>query len=429
MTLLKKLINFTRDIWNILGIALLMFVVIEAGFFLSFFIRRAWHSPAPEFRIQADTYADSSWAAKYYKEIEGIGRLRYRSYVGWRRESYNGEYITINSDGLRKTINISSSEDAGSAMKVFMFGGSTMWGYGTPDDLTIPSTLGREVKNKGINCEIINFGQYAYVSTQGVLELMLQLQKGNIPDAVIFYDGVNDTFGAFQSNVPGLPHSEAYREKEFNISEKSDLEIVAAQTAIRKLSIVRALNGVLKKTGLRRDIFQPIPPKYEKPISDRGALAHAVAETYINNIRLVQALSKTYNFACLFYLQPTIFQKQHLTEYERQSIELDFNYPGMKELYLDAYASIRQLSASLSDDIAFHDMSLIFSDVHEPIFVDFNHVGEKGNSVIAKRMAEDFLPLVRANRNHPINGQAMLTPAPTHTAKNLQTKNGQLSRR
>ncbi|MGH9845631.1 MAG: hypothetical protein ACREEM_43540, partial [Blastocatellia bacterium] len=164
-------------------------------------------------------------------------------------------------------------------------------------------------------------------------------------------------------------------------------------------------------------------------ISDRAALAHAVAETYINNISLVHALSKTYNFTCLFYLQPMIYQKQHLTEYELRSIELDSNYPGMKELYLDAYASIRQLSTRLSDDIAFHDMSLIFSDVHEPIFVDFNHVGEKGNNAIARRMAEDFVPLARANRNHPINGQARLTPAPAHSEKNLRTNNGQLSKR
>ena len=252
-------------------------------------------------------------------------------------------------------------------MKVFMFGGSTMWGLGAGDDFTIPSIFAREANNKGISCEVANFGQYAFVSTQGVIELMLQLQKGNIPDVVIFYDGVNDTFSAFQLGVPGLPHEEIYREKEFGLLdlERRELKTLAVQSAIRELSTVRFLNGVLKKFGLRHDNIQSIPLEYEKPISDKRALAVAVVETYFNNVKMVQALSESYGFKCLFYWQPVIYLKQHLTEYERKALELDFNYPGMKEFYLDTYAVLQQRATSLRNDIAFHDISSIFSDVQE----------------------------------------------------------------
>src|SRR5262245_2132295 len=201
MTVLKKFLKTIRDIWMILGIVLAMSVLLEAGVSLAFYIRSFWHPPALNFRSKADTYSDPSLASRYYKEIDEIekGRsLRWKSYVYWRRMPRHGDYINIDSDGLRRTNGVTESGDSEGKMKVFMFGGSTMWGLGAGDDFTIPSIFTREAKNKGINCEVVNFGQYAYVSTQGVIELVLQLQKGNIPDAVIFYDGVNDTFGAFQ---------------------------------------------------------------------------------------------------------------------------------------------------------------------------------------------------------------------------------------
>jgi len=413
VTLLKRIIKVARDVWMILGIALIMFVALEAVISLGFYIRGFWHPPAANFRIKADTYSDSAWASKYYQEIEEIekGRtLRWQSYVYWRRTPRRGEYINIGPDGLRKTISVSMTEGATPPIKVFMFGGSTMWGLGAGDDSTIPSIFAEEAKNKGINCEVVNFGQYAYVSTQEVIELTLQLQKGNIPDVVIFYDGVNDTFGGFQLSVPGLPHDEIRREKEFCLLERKELQTLAAQSAIRQLSTVRFLHGVLEKSGLRRDNVQPIHLEYEKAISDKSSLAHAVVETYLNNIKLVQTLSQSYGFASLFYWQPVIYTKRHLTEYERQSLELDVNYPGLKEFYLDTYDILRRRSAGLNNNIAFNDISSIFSDIREPIFVDFNHTGEKGNRLIAKRMAQDFARLLsdRGVNNYPVGTLSML---------------------
>ena len=397
MTVLKKLTKFARAIWMVLGIALAMFVALEGVVWLGFYIRGFWHPPAANFRIKADTYSDSEWATKYYKEIDEVekGRtLRWQSYVYWRRTPRRGQYINIGADGLRKTINASTSEGASPPIKVFMFGGSTMWELGAGDDSTIPSIFADETKNKGIKCEVVNFGQYAYVSTQEVIELTLQLQKGNIPDVVIFFDGVNDTFSGFQLSASGLPHDEIRREKEFCLLERKELQTLAAQSAIHQLSIMRFLHGVLQKSGLRRDLAQPVSLEYEKAISDRGSLANAVVETYLNNIKLVQALSQSYGFTPLFYWQPVIYTKQYLTEYERQSLELDVHYPGMKEFYQETYAALRQSSGGLNTNIAFHDISSIFSDIREPIFVDFNHMGRKGNSLIANRMAQDFLHLI-----------------------------------
>ncbi len=394
LVIVKKLIKFARDTWIILGIALLMLVAIEACFLLAFYMRSFWHPPYADYRIKADTYSDTSWVASYVQEHEQLGNPRWKSYVYWRRPPYSGKYINTDSDGIRKTYNPPAPEGASSRLKIFMFGGSTMFGSGEKDDSTIPSIFAREARREGINCEVVNYGQEAYVSTQEVIELMLRLQKGDIPDVVIFYDGVNDTFGPFQLGVAGLPHNEFNREKEFNLLEKRSLVILSAQSAIKHFYTVRFLNGALKKLGLHHETTQLIPLEYEKQTSDKAALARAAVETYLSNIRLIHALSKAYGFKCLFYWQPTIYQKKQLTEYERKAMEVENKYTGIQEFYMNTYTYMQQRTAGMKTEIAFHDISSIFSNVHEPIYIDLWHLGERGNSLIARRMLEDLVRLL-----------------------------------
>jgi lysophospholipase L1-like esterase len=388
----QKFARGIRDAWLIFGIALLMFAIIEAVFSLALAARSLWHPPSANFRSEADTYADHAWSAQYYKELDAFERthtMRWRPYVYWRRPPYHGSYINITSDGLRHTTHVPVLAGATRPTKVFMFGGSTMWGLGADDSSTIPSLVAKEINKSGEPYDVVNFGQYAYVSTQGVIELLLQLQRGNIPDVVIFYDGVNDTFGAFQLGVPGFPYEEFTREKAFNLPLKT-LATVTAQRAVGQLGITRVVNGFLERAGLRRDHVQTVPLEYDKPWRDKEALADAVAETYMNNIKLVQALAESYGFTALFYWQPVIYLKAHLTDYERDSLEREANYPGMKEFYLETYAALKRRAARMTHDTAFHDISAMLHDVRDPIYVDFNHMGERGNRLIANRIAHDL---------------------------------------
>lgn len=139
--------------------------------------------------------------------------------------------------------------------------------------------------------------------------------------------------------------------------------------------------------------FRPL--EHATLISDKKLLAQSVVDTYVNNVKLVKALSESYGFKCLFYWQPVVYQKQHLTDYERYAIQLEYNFPGMKEFYEDTYSCMHKRAESLEKDVAFHDISSIFNEVREPLYIDYCHVSENGNSRIAQRMAEDFARLVR----------------------------------
>jgi hypothetical protein len=59
--------------------------------------------------------------------------------------------------------------------------------------------------------------------------------------------------------------------------------------------------------------------------------------------------------------------------------------------------------SGLSEEREYHfsDLSLLFSERREALFIDWCHVGEAGNEAIAKRMTEDILRLRRVSSGPP----------------------------
>jgi lysophospholipase L1-like esterase len=284
-------------------------------------------------------------------------------------------------------------------MKIAMFGGSTMWGSGVRDAFTIPSILAKELQNHGVVCEIINFGEGGYVSTQEVITLLLHLQQGHIPDLVIFYDGINDTFSAYQQHVAGLPQNEFNRVKEFNLSLPENFKQrigVFFQAEVRRLSTMRFLKDLLQRSGVWSKGSAAAPPLLlDIPASESELLAHEVFRTYMGNIDLVKALGEHYYFKYLFYWQPTIFQKIHLTEYEKGQRSV---MSSAEQFFQKTYQVMQQGRLAEKSGEHFHDLSLIFSDVQEPVYTDWIHLGELGNEIIAKKMAHDVLEVIAANK-------------------------------
>src|SRR5262249_7649743 len=92
--------------------------------------------------------------------------------------------------------------------KVYFFGGSTMWGLGVRDDLTIPSQFAAAT---GIWSE--NFAEMSYTAHQSLMLLVQLLQDGHRPDVVVFYDGVNDVANKCRAEL--TPYSHA-REDQLN---------------------------------------------------------------------------------------------------------------------------------------------------------------------------------------------------------------------
>ncbi|HEX2228917.1 MAG TPA: hypothetical protein VHM64_17415 [Candidatus Binatia bacterium] len=405
----KRANGLIKNVWLLMGMTLVSAGFLEGGVSLAFLLLdqlSGSDAKAVDQRVAADTYSDRSWVNSYYREFRRSRGLQWTPYVYWRQRPYSGDHINIDAQGIRLTTNTGWGQEATeSPVKIFMFGGSTLWGTGARDAYTIPSLLAKELRRKGIISEVTNFGETAYVSTQEIIALILRLQRGDVPDLVIFYDGVNDIMAAYQQHTAGLPQNESNRVREFNLSKPDQLKPRAAMVArdvVAQLSTVRLLGNVLQlsQTPTGDDETTENRPRADKhrggrEFVDPEALAGEVFRTYIGNIGLVKALSDNYQFSAFFYWQPTIFDKPHLTQYERsQRDKMRAAEPFVRR----TYALMRQARLPAEYKNSFVDLSGIFSKVSEPIYLDWSHPGELGNEMIATRMANDILGAITANK-------------------------------
>ena len=409
----KKFMISLKDIWLILGVSLLLLVFIELGFTLGFFIKDSFTTVHKDYRRElADTYGDSTWPNKYFSEHEEARVTRWEPYVYWRHKGYNGNYININDDGIRVVPRKDIARE-GEGLKIFMFGGSTLWGTGARDEFTIPALLEELIESKGaVDVEVINFGESGYVSTQEIILLIRQLQKGDIPDLVIFYDGVNDTFSAYQQNIAGIPQNESNRVKEFNFLSKQYMTR-EGERKIRKRAIKnikRNLSTVRFTRYLRKKISSAEAGSDDDELSDNindiDAIINDEIDIYQSNIKIVSALAEKYGFKYIFYWQPTIFQKRSLTAYEQKELELRSD---AMPFYQRAYGFMREKTPAIQAAYNFINLGEMFSDTKEPMYIDYCHLGEVGNGRVAEKMFQDVYPLIKSMSLPDTGGEAVST--------------------
>lgn len=396
----KRLLLRLRDMWLILCITLLLLLVVEIGLSLVYGVLdpvRASRSAARNWRAQADVYSDASWVDDYYREFEESNVTRWTPYVYWRRQPYQGRYINVDANGLRRTWTCGQDgERTAPGPNIFLFGGSTLWGVGARDDYTIASLLSEKLAEAGIECRVTNFGESGYVSSQEIIALIQELRKGNVPDLVIFYDGVNDTYSAYQQQVAGLPQNEFNRIREFNLSQPREywsLRRLCLFRSVDSLAVTRLARGILRRAGAGDPASEAAAHwgAAENEIAGKEPLLAEVLAVYRANVQFVKALGESYGFQSLFYWQPTIFDKKHLTvfeEHQRQSVE------PLEPFYQEVSRLLRRAELQKAYDGAFHDVSGIFAEVREPLFIDWCHISEWGNGRIAERMAVDVAGLL-----------------------------------
>jgi lysophospholipase L1-like esterase len=373
---MKSFFKHLNDLWIIAGITILLLIFIELAF--SVYYNTA---SAVDPRAEADCYPKEEWVQDLYREFSASGHESWHPYVYWRRKPFSGKYINIGEDGLRKSLySIQDSVSTAPAVRLFFMGGSTLWGTGVRDEYTIPSLTGEMLSQKGFYPEVFNFGESGYVNTQELVALMVELQKGNIPDIVVFYDGVNDVFSAFQQNEAGIPQNEYNRQAEFNAFRGKKNLVRSLFRAAPSFSTVRFIS---EKVNRKKDFSSTYSP------AESESLSSAVASHYWSNLRMTESLAKEYGFKTVYYLQPAIFHKNHLTPYELMQFE-EMKY--LKPFIGQAYRKTSDAEGKPAG-IDFQNISDIFMDIQAPLFIDWCHIGESGNLIIAERITGDLVPV------------------------------------
>src|SRR5262249_2109278 len=134
-------------------------------------------------------------------EFFDLGRLGFacRPWVQFSEPQFDETLLHVDRDPhgfpTRRTAN--PKPDGLPVAHIFVFGGSTTYGFLASDDQTWPSylstALNEKAKRKGIAIEVTNYGHNYFNPSQEAVLLADLLKSGHRPALAIFMDGVNET--------------------------------------------------------------------------------------------------------------------------------------------------------------------------------------------------------------------------------------------
>jgi len=384
-----KLFRFSKAVYNT---ALCLLILNLAIGLLYHKVVKTYNRKLLDPRSNSPVYAKSSWAKEYFREFKESNNVSYQPFIGWRRDDYSGKYINIK-NGIRKSYQSNINPDK--SILLYIFGGSTIWGTGARDDYTIPSYVAKFSERDHIPLKVKNFGETGFVNWQNVIRLSELCAEGNVPDLVIFYEGVNDLGAKLQTTYRDRVHQNL-----------ADWEERHGNWRRHDIVPVEVINWV-KYNSLFHMIGRKLGINYRKSwSSERNAsfeqnqiqlLAHDVVSTYAENTKFVKKLANAYDFKAWFYWQPTLYTRVNPTDFEREYQD-SFKKGEYSNHYRATTMEIRLKNFAI-------DLSESFDNREETIYIDFAHISELGNQIIAERMYAQLIATLRTILNPTNRGQ------------------------
>lgn len=314
------------------------------------------------------------------------GGARYAPYVVWKAlPGLTGE----STDSLGHRITPGSTVLNGSeGIRIFLLGGSASWGTGVGDRETVAAHLASQLRDSlGQDIELLNLSQVGWNSTQEMIELIMELRSGNVPDIVVFMDGFNDVFTAYQSGQAGMHQNylQTAQLMENRIRFPGLLDRIWHTTNISILADMILRTGVFAESGSAQLVT------CETLGADLENLSEEVVSLCLANYSVIRTLGSSYGFRCMFIWQPVIWLggKPLSPEEERiSSGTAGYEFTGDP-----AFRSLLELTyEAYSDSMAAHSDMYLITDVFDStsfrVYTDPSgvHVDGTGNSIIASRI-------------------------------------------
>lgn len=361
-----RLVRPITVVWHVL--AMLLVFNLAAGLIIDCAAHKG-HSPGREYRTELPNYPDHRRARALYAEMNASWRYRPVVIEGWRRRAYRGRYIHIDARGRR----LDPAAATQARHVAHFFGGSTMWGTGVEDADTIAAHFARHRAGWASR----NEGESGWVSRQGIDRLVNLLNQDDVPDAAVFYDGVNDVFYLCNGSLSLNGHMRELDER--NAPENQD-----------GLHMLRSLFA--PEAWLWRRVAERRGPQLPGA-TDRCADAvgrESVARTLLNNWGIAHDLMAARGRVFLGVLQPLAYVGHPRLDHLRGLPE-DLGAGGRnlndydRTFYQAVYTLLRQRIAERHVPWLL-DATEAF-DTGDYTYVDYCHVTANGNALVAARIS------------------------------------------
>ena len=321
-------------------------------------------------QVSSPTFHDKRLARTMFSDLSNFMRtIQYHPLRGWAYKEFHSATFNTDTNGYRTNGSISGGDKG----EVWLFGGSTLMGWGASDDMTISSWLQRLKAEYSIK----SFAQMGYTSSQELIQFMelLSLDPNAKPRVVIFFDGKNEFWAGcsgLQSQNTVYCHEirSLFEEGKTTAVGNSFYPFVAfLSDPVRKM-ILRARYGLYLRPGAEQSLY-----------SERENHGDLVCKTMLQNWRVAKALTEERGGRFVGVLHPNAALSKARTDY------ID---PGLflHKPYLDAYRNAAQMLAVMRLPWAI-DLTSAYDDAgNEYIFLDDTHLTSRGGEIMAGILSE-----------------------------------------
>lgn len=297
----------------------------------------------------------------------------YEPFTQFKERPYRGYYVDIDKNGFRYSKNQGPWPPHSEGINIFLFGGSTTFGYGVSDNQTIASYLQEYLTQKtGRDVRIYNFGRGYYYSTQERLLYEQLLTTGFVPDVAIFIDGLND-FAFPDQPMFTDQFVKIFSSNTFIMSKKiislTPLGQVAIQLGDRITQLIHKgennnLNQSKKQDNIDND--------------------NKVINRYLINKKFIEATSNIYGVKTFFIWQPH-------PRYSCGNGYYPFAEGELKGVNHSGYISMANYIKENPMGSNFIWCADIQKDLKQPLYVDQNHYSAHFSKILAEAIGKTIL--------------------------------------
>ena len=273
---------------------------------------------------------------------------------------------------------------------IWTFGGSTMLNIETSDSLSIANQISKNLIKENIKPTVINFGVWSFQSSLECIKfqaLLKQVEENQKPNIVIFYDGYNDAgftywFGAGKTSINHSNKIKALIEGDYN-----RLWLYSFFKQMCRFSKFWEY-FVEPKINTEVSLFGGYSKKNVIPNTEN--LLKGV-KIYESNTRIIRAICKEFNITPFFILQPMIYTKKNLTNFEKQIIKNSLDTSSINKMKY-FYCLTKETMSKYPD---FYDLSNILDSSKHNDFYDLGHTGPYTGISIGKAIADTLIQHIK----------------------------------
>lgn len=330
-------------------------------------------------RWESDAFENSEIALKIFKDLKENLKYSPHPISGWRSNpNQNLSTIKINNSGLRNKSLDSVNVENDNCM---LLGGSVAWGFGASNNNNI---LSYQIEKKLLTkfkkkINIINFAEQMHSSHEELMTFIGYLEEIN-PKYVICFSGANDINRGYK-----------------NITKFTDLTTTWINYFNKGNSI-----GIIREENLFKFLLKSLmrfKKKYEKITNANLTNAeilnkdHIPLNLYQKKIEIINAICLSKKINILHVLQPDLILKKRkiLSELEYYNF-LEEDRKEYVKKQIDIFRMLIEKRSKIDNiHIKYFDLSNTFDDLDEPIFIDKNHINDKGYEIISQKITDEII--------------------------------------